>query len=43
MYRGAEVVTESPIAWRNDDAQMVEGRVDTRIMLPTAEQILFDH
>ncbi|KAB1950060.1 UvrD-helicase domain-containing protein [Brevibacterium linens] len=42
-YPGAEVATESPIAWRNDDAQVMEGWIDARILLPTGEHILVDH
>lgn len=42
-FPGAEVVTESPIAWRNDDAQVMQGWIDTRIVLPNGEHILVDH
>ncbi|MGO2943466.1 MAG: UvrD-helicase domain-containing protein [Brevibacterium aurantiacum] len=42
-FPGAEVVTESPIAWRNDDAQVMQGWIDTRILLPNGEHILVDH
>lgn len=42
-FPGAEVVTESPIAWRNDEAQVMEGWTDARILLPNGEHILVDH
>lgn len=42
-YPDAEVVTESPIAWRNDDGQVMEGWIDTRLVLPNGEHILVDH
>ena len=42
-YPGAEVVTESPIAWRNEDSQVMEGWIDARILLPNGEHILVDH
>ena len=42
-YPGAEVVTESPITWRNDEAQVMEGWIDSRILLPNGEHILVDH
>ena len=42
-YPGAEVVTESPIAWRNGDAQVMQGWIDARILLPNGEHILVDH
>lgn len=42
-YPGAEVVTESPIAWRNDGAQVMEGWIDAHILLPNGEHILVDH
>lgn len=42
-FPGAEVVTEAPIAWRNDDGQVMEGWIDARIVLPDGEHILVDH
>ena len=42
-YPGAEVVTESPIAWRNNHAQVMEGWIDSRILVPNGEHILVDH
>ena len=42
-YPDAEVVTESPIAWRNDDGQVMEGWIDARVVLPNGEHILVDH
>ncbi|PCC16975.1 UvrD-helicase domain-containing protein [Brevibacterium aurantiacum] len=42
-FPGAEVVTESPIAWRNDAGQVMEGWIDARIVLPTGEHVLVDH
>ncbi|MCD1287792.1 MULTISPECIES: UvrD-helicase domain-containing protein [unclassified Brevibacterium] len=42
-FPGAEVVTESPIAWRNDEGQVMEGWIDARIVLPGGEHILVDH
>lgn len=42
-FPGAEVVTEEPIAWRNDDGQVMEGWIDARILLPGGEHILVDH
>lgn len=42
-YPDAEVVTESPIAWRNDDGQMMEGWIDARLVLPNGGHILVDH
>ncbi|PCC46071.1 UvrD-helicase domain-containing protein [Brevibacterium aurantiacum] len=42
-YPGAEVVTESPIAWRNNHAQLMEGWIDSRISLPNGDHILVDH
>ncbi|MGO3065446.1 MAG: UvrD-helicase domain-containing protein [Brevibacterium linens] len=42
-YPGAEVVTESPIAWRNNHAQMMEGWIDSRILVPNGDNILVDH
>lgn len=42
-FPGAEVVTESPIAWRNDGGQVMEGWIDALIVLPSGEHILVDH
>ncbi|GAA1645182.1 hypothetical protein GCM10009700_34630 [Brevibacterium sanguinis] len=43
IYPGAEVLPEQPIAWRNDVDQVMEGWIDTRLMLPSGEHILVDH
>lgn len=42
-FPGAEVLTEQPIAWRNDDDQVMEGWIDTLLKLPNGEHILVDH
>ena len=39
----AEVVTEPPIAWRNDHGQVMEGWIDARLVLPNGEHILVVH
>src|SRR5699024_10898789 len=38
-YPGAEVVTESPIAWRNNHAQVMEGWMDSRILVTDWDNI----
>ena len=35
--------TEQPIAWRNDDDQVMEGWIDTLIVLPDGAYIFVDH
>src|SRR5699024_4199713 len=42
-FPGAEVLTEQPIAWRNEAGQVMEGWVDTLLKLPNGEFILVDH
>ncbi|UVI34731.1 UvrD-helicase domain-containing protein [Brevibacterium spongiae] len=42
-FPGAEEVTESPITWRNDERQVMEGWIDARIVLPGGEHVLVDH
>lgn len=42
-FPGAEMITQSPIAWRNDGAQVMEGWIDARIELPIGEHNLVDH
>ncbi|MGJ7561869.1 UvrD-helicase domain-containing protein [Brevibacterium casei] len=42
-FPGAEVLTEQPIAWRNDAGQVMEGWIDTRLVLPSGDHILIDH
>lgn len=42
-FPGAEVLTEQPIAWRNDDDQVMEGWIDALLKLPNGEHVLVDH
>lgn len=42
-FLGAEVLTEQPIAWRNEAGQVMEGWVDTLLKLPNGECALVDH
>src|SRR5699024_10965797 len=42
-FPGAEVLTERPIAWRNDAGQVMEGWIDTLLKLPSGEYVLVDH
>src|SRR5699024_1422900 len=42
-FPGAEVLTEQPIAWRNEAGQVMEGWIDTLLKLPNGELILVDH
>lgn len=42
-FLGAEVITESPIAWRNDGGQVMEGWIEARIVLSNGEHVLVDH
>ncbi|MGO1874366.1 MAG: UvrD-helicase domain-containing protein, partial [Canibacter sp.] len=42
-FPGAEVFTEQPIAWRNDDDQVMEGWVDTLIVQLDGSYVLVDH
>src|SRR5699024_1300330 len=42
-YPGAEVVTEAAIAWRKEDAQVMEGWTDSRSRVQYGDNILVDH
>ena len=42
-FPDAEVLTEQPIAWRNDGEQVMEGWIDTLLKLPTGDHVLVDH
>ena len=42
-FPGAEVMTEFPVVWRNNCDQIMEGWIDTRVLLPDGEHILVDH
>ena len=42
-YPGSEILTEQPIAWRNELHQVMEGWIDTRIMLADGAHVLVDH
>lgn len=42
-FPGTEVLTEQPIAWRNEAGQMMEGRIDTLLVLSNGEHVLIDH
>ena len=41
-FPGAEVLTEQPIAWRNDAGQVVEGWIDSLLKLPNGDYVLVD-
>ncbi|WP_198393845.1 PD-(D/E)XK nuclease family protein [Brevibacterium yomogidense] len=42
-YPGSKILTEQPITWRNDLHQVMEGWIDTRIMLADGGHVLVDH
>ena len=42
-FPGAERLTEQPITWWNEDAQVMEGWIDTLLRLPSGEVVLVDH
>ncbi|WP_193084616.1 UvrD-helicase domain-containing protein [Brevibacterium aurantiacum] len=42
-FPGAEVLTEQPIAWRNENDQAMEGWIDVLLKLPNGDHILVDH
>ena len=42
-FPDAEVLTEQPISWWNDDAQVMEGWIDTLLRLPDGRIVLVDH
>lgn len=43
MYPDAEVITESPIAWSDDDDQVMENWINARLALPDGGHILIDY
>ena len=42
-FPGAEQLTEQPITWWNEDAQVMEGWIDTLLRLPDGSVVLVDH
>jgi ATP-dependent helicase/nuclease subunit A len=42
-FPGAEVLTEQPIAWRNEVGQVMEGWIDTLLELSNDQHALVDH
>ncbi|MDN5901134.1 MAG: exonuclease V subunit beta, partial [Brachybacterium sp.] len=42
-FPDAEELTEQPITWWNEDAQVMEGWVDTLLRLPSGDVVLVDH
>ncbi|PWH07476.1 exonuclease V subunit beta [Brachybacterium endophyticum] len=42
-FPGAEVLTEQPIAWWNEEEQVMEGWIDALLRLPDGELVLVDH
>ncbi|MCL6422641.1 UvrD-helicase domain-containing protein [Brachybacterium sp. JHP9] len=42
-FPGADVLTEQPIAWWNEDEQAMEGWIDTLLRLPSGDLVLVDH
>lgn len=42
-FPGAERLTEQPISWWNEDAQVMEGWIDTLLELPDGGIVLVDH
>ncbi|MEE1619324.1 UvrD-helicase domain-containing protein [Brachybacterium sp. J153] len=42
-FPGAEELTEQPISWWNEDAQVMEGWIDTLLRLPDGQIVLVDH
>lgn len=42
-FPGAEVLTEQPITWWNEEDQVMEGWIDTLLRLPSGEIVLVDH
>src|SRR5699024_469681 len=42
-FPGAEVLTEQPIAWRNEAGQVMEGWIDTLLKLSNGQHVLVDH
>lgn len=42
-FPDAEVLTEQPITWWNEEDQVMEGWIDTLLRLPSGEIVLVDH
>src|SRR5690606_38258673 len=42
-YPGSQILTEQPIAWRNEQHQVMDGWIDTRILLADGGHVLVDH
>ena len=42
-YPGSQILTEQPIAWRNEQHQLMDGWTDTRILLAGGGHVLVDH
>lgn len=42
-FSDAKVLTEQPIAWRNEQVQLAEGWIDCRIQLSDGSHVLVDH
>jgi ATP-dependent helicase/nuclease subunit A len=42
-FPGAEVLTEQPIAWWNEEEQAMQGWIDTLLRLPDGSRVLVDH
>ena len=42
-YPGSQILTEQPIAWRNEQYQILDGWIDTRILLAGGGHVLVDH
>ncbi|MFC7463124.1 UvrD-helicase domain-containing protein [Brachybacterium sp. GCM10030252] len=42
-FPGAVQLTEQPITWWNEDAQVMEGWIDTLLRLPDGDVVLVDH
>jgi ATP-dependent exoDNAse (exonuclease V) beta subunit len=42
-YPGSQILTEQPIAWRNERHQLMDGWIDARILLSDGGHVLVDH
>jgi ATP-dependent helicase/nuclease subunit A len=42
-FPGARVLTEQPIAWWNEEEQVMEGWIDALLALPDGSRVLVDH
>ncbi|AXK44234.1 UvrD-helicase domain-containing protein [Brachybacterium saurashtrense] len=42
-FPGAELLTEQPLTWWNEEDQVMEGWIDTLLRLPGGEIVLVDH